>query len=168
MSYLSVIRQKSLTERNETDTCPLTDSKRVHVIDRTISLLSDFLTDSLPSIRQTNVIAALKQLAMCTTPSVACELQRLVLVNTGTWVSELIPQWYTSCNRWQSSKDGRYQTSKWTNSWTIRTTVQLFGFSPILYTMQIRSYFTIAFYSLLRWLFNNKRKWLLWITLRVQ
>ena len=92
MRYLSVIRQKSLTERNETDTCPLTDSKRVHVIDPTISLLSDFLTDSLRSIRQTNVIAALKQLAMRTTPSVACELQRLVLVNTGTWVSELIPQ----------------------------------------------------------------------------
>jgi len=34
MRYLSVIRQKSLTERKETDTCPLTDSKRVHVIDR--------------------------------------------------------------------------------------------------------------------------------------
>jgi len=50
MRYLSVIRQKSLTERNETDTCPLTDSKRVHVIDQTISLLSDFFTDSLPSI----------------------------------------------------------------------------------------------------------------------
>jgi len=42
MRYLSVIRQKSLTERNETDTCPLTDSKRVHVIDLKISLLSDF------------------------------------------------------------------------------------------------------------------------------
>ena len=59
MRYLSVIRQKSLTERNETDTCPLTDSKRVHVIDPTISLLSDFLTDSLPSIWRTHVIAAL-------------------------------------------------------------------------------------------------------------
>ena len=32
MRYLTVIRQKSLTERNETDTCPLTDSKRVYVI----------------------------------------------------------------------------------------------------------------------------------------
>ena len=50
MRYLSVIRQKSLTERYETDTCPLTDSKRVHVIDPTIFLLSNFLTDSLPSI----------------------------------------------------------------------------------------------------------------------
>jgi len=49
MQYLSVIRQKSLTERNKTDTCPLTDSKRVHVIDQTISLLSNYLTDSLPS-----------------------------------------------------------------------------------------------------------------------
>jgi len=43
MRYLSVIRKKSPTERNKTDTCPLTDSKRVHVIDPTISLLSDFL-----------------------------------------------------------------------------------------------------------------------------
>jgi len=43
MRYLSAIRNKSLTERNETDLCPLTDSKRVHVIDPTISLLSDFL-----------------------------------------------------------------------------------------------------------------------------
>jgi len=59
MRYLSVIRQKSLTERNETDTCPLTDSRRVHVIDPTISFLSDFLTDSLPSIWRTHVIAAL-------------------------------------------------------------------------------------------------------------
>jgi len=42
MRYLSVIRQKSLTERNETDTCPLRDSKGVHVIDPTISLLSYF------------------------------------------------------------------------------------------------------------------------------
>jgi len=50
MRYLSVIRQKSLTERNQTDTCPLTDSKRAHVTDPTISLLSDVLTDSLPSI----------------------------------------------------------------------------------------------------------------------
>jgi len=50
MRNLSVIRQKSLTVRNETETCPLTDSKRVHVIDLTISLLSDFLTDSIPSI----------------------------------------------------------------------------------------------------------------------
>jgi len=58
MRYLSVIRQKSPTERNETDTCALTDSKRVHVIDPTISLLSDFLTDSLPS-HVTHVIAAL-------------------------------------------------------------------------------------------------------------
>ena len=46
---LPVHHQKSLTERNETDTCPLTDSKRVHVIDPTIYLLSDFFTDSLPS-----------------------------------------------------------------------------------------------------------------------
>jgi len=50
MRYLSVIRKKSLTERNETDTCPLTDSKRVHVIDQAISLFSDVFTDSLPSI----------------------------------------------------------------------------------------------------------------------
>jgi len=50
MRYLSVIRQKSLTDRNEMDTCPLTDSKHVHVIDLTIYLLSDFFTDSLPSI----------------------------------------------------------------------------------------------------------------------
>jgi len=50
MRYLSVIRQKSLSERNETDACPLTDSKRLHVIDPRISLLSDFLTDSLPLI----------------------------------------------------------------------------------------------------------------------
>ena len=34
---------KKLTDRNETDTCPLTDSKRVHAIDQTISLLSDCL-----------------------------------------------------------------------------------------------------------------------------
>ena len=40
MRYLSVIRKKSLTERNETDTCPLTDSKRVHVID-----LDDFFVE---------------------------------------------------------------------------------------------------------------------------
>ena len=46
MRYLSVIRKKSPTERNKTDTCPLTDSKRVHVIDPTISLVSDFFTDS--------------------------------------------------------------------------------------------------------------------------
>jgi len=50
MRYLSVISQKSLTERNETDTCLLTDSKRVHVIDPTISLPRHLLTDSLPSI----------------------------------------------------------------------------------------------------------------------
>jgi len=43
MRHLSVIRKKSLTERNETDTFPITDSKRVHVIDPTISLLGDFL-----------------------------------------------------------------------------------------------------------------------------
>ena len=43
MRNLSVIGQKSLTVRNETDTCPLTDSKRVHVIDPTISLLNEFL-----------------------------------------------------------------------------------------------------------------------------
>jgi len=55
MRNLSVIRQKSLTKQNETDTCPLTDSKLVHVIDPTISLLSDFLTDSLPSIWRTHV-----------------------------------------------------------------------------------------------------------------
>jgi len=42
MRYLSVIRQKSLTERNKTDTCPLTDSKHVHVIDPTITLFGDF------------------------------------------------------------------------------------------------------------------------------
>ena len=50
MRNLSVIRQKSLTKQNETDTCPLTDSKHAHVIDPTISLLSDFLTDGHPSI----------------------------------------------------------------------------------------------------------------------
>jgi len=50
MRDLSVIRQKSLTERNETDISPLTDSKRVHAIYPTVSLLSDFLTESLPSI----------------------------------------------------------------------------------------------------------------------
>jgi len=33
MRYLSVIRQKSLTERNKTDTCPLTDSKRCNNCD---------------------------------------------------------------------------------------------------------------------------------------
>ena len=68
MLYLSVIRQKSLTKRNETDTCPLTNSKRVHVIDPTISLLSDFLTESLPSIWRTHVIAALMclwSMALC-------------------------------------------------------------------------------------------------------
>jgi len=31
MCLLSVIRQKSLSVRNETDTCPLTDSKHVHM-----------------------------------------------------------------------------------------------------------------------------------------
>jgi len=41
MRYLSVVRKKS--KRNETDTSPLTERKRVHVIDPTISLLSDFL-----------------------------------------------------------------------------------------------------------------------------
>jgi len=50
MRLPSVIRQKSLTVRNETDTCPLTDSKHAHVIDPMISLLSDFLTDGPPSI----------------------------------------------------------------------------------------------------------------------
>ena len=35
MRYLSVIRKKSCTERNETDTCPLTDGKRVHEIQDT-------------------------------------------------------------------------------------------------------------------------------------
>jgi len=35
--------KKSLTERNGTDTYPLMDSKRAHVIDPNISLLSDFL-----------------------------------------------------------------------------------------------------------------------------
>jgi len=53
MRYLSVIRQKLLTERNETDTCPLTDSKRVHVIDPTISLLTEFLTQM--TMQQLNV-----------------------------------------------------------------------------------------------------------------
>jgi len=42
MRYLSVIRKKSLTERNKTDTSPLMDSKRVHLIHPSISLLSDF------------------------------------------------------------------------------------------------------------------------------
>ena len=50
MRLLAVIRQKSLTVQNETDTCPLTDSKHAHVTDPTISLLSDFLTDGHPSI----------------------------------------------------------------------------------------------------------------------
>jgi len=58
MRYLSVIRQKLLTERNQMDTCPLTDSERVHVIDPTISLLSYFL-----SIWWTHVIAALVMLS---------------------------------------------------------------------------------------------------------
>ena len=53
MRYLSVVRQKSPTERNETDTCPLTDSKRVHVIDPTMSLLSDFF-DGLASVNLTD------------------------------------------------------------------------------------------------------------------
>ena len=59
MRLLSVIRQKSLTVRNETDTCPLTDSKRAYVIDPTISLLSDFWRiHGHPSTWRTYVIAA--------------------------------------------------------------------------------------------------------------
>jgi len=67
MRYLSVIRQISLTERNKINTCPLTDSKRVHVIDPTISLLSDFSTDSIPSIEQTHVITMNKSACVCLT-----------------------------------------------------------------------------------------------------
>ena len=42
MRYLSIIRKKMLTEQNETDTCPLTVSKHVHVIDPMITLYGDF------------------------------------------------------------------------------------------------------------------------------
>jgi len=42
MRYLSLIRKKLLTEQIETDTCPLTDSKHVHLIDPMITLYGDF------------------------------------------------------------------------------------------------------------------------------
>jgi len=41
-------KNRSLSETKRT--CPLTDSKRVHVIDPTISLLCVVLTDSRPSV----------------------------------------------------------------------------------------------------------------------
>ena len=55
MRHLSVIRNRSLTERNKTDTCPLT---------RTCNrpnnfFVEKFFTNSLPSILRTYVIAAL-------------------------------------------------------------------------------------------------------------
>jgi len=75
MRYLSVIRKKSLTERNETDTCPLTYSKRVTVIEPGLSIniieslvrtndffVERFFTDVHPSFLRTHVIAALKML----------------------------------------------------------------------------------------------------------
>jgi len=54
MRYLSVIRKKSLTERNENGhrsvRLRIANAYMYIVIDPKISLLSDFLTDSLPSI----------------------------------------------------------------------------------------------------------------------
>jgi len=42
MRYLSIIRQKLLAEQIETHTCPLTDSKHIHVIDPTIFFVEWF------------------------------------------------------------------------------------------------------------------------------
>jgi len=42
MRYLSVIPKNAHRAQRNGHTCPLTDSKRVHVIDQTISVLSDY------------------------------------------------------------------------------------------------------------------------------